>query len=129
MATTRSIYQMLEEAAERLSNAANDIRDLPVEPRTAHIRRIGNALSEIFEIQYHLQASEPELTPRYLKGPFEKPENAWGVAVRHARAAEEAGSIPMAIAILNWFASEVGATEYEQRARREIERLRGDGDA
>lgn len=93
VSSTRAIYQLLEEAAERLGKAANDIRDLPLEPRAAHIRRIGRALSEIFEIQYHLCALEPDLTPLVLKGPFEKPEGAWNVALGHSRRAEEAGSI------------------------------------
>jgi len=127
MATARGIAQLLDGAVDQLEKAAYEIRDLPLQPRSEHIQRIAAALSEIFEIQYHLFALQPELTPPSLKGPFEKPEGAWTVALGHARKAEEGGHLAMAIAIFEWFAKQAQSQEHEKRARAEIERLRAKG--
>jgi hypothetical protein len=129
MATAQSIWQLLQEAVERLERAAHEIRDLPLEPRTDHIHRVAEALTQIFEIQYHLFAVQPSLTPSEMKGPFPKPEPAWRIASAHARKAEEQGHAAVAAAILEWFASQVGSPEYEERAKREALRLRGRRDA
>jgi hypothetical protein len=117
MANAQSIWQLLQEAVDRLEKAAHEIRDLPLEPRGDHIHRVAEALTQIFEIQYHLFAMEPSLTPSEMKGPFEKPEPAWKIALSHARKAEEQGHTAMAVAILYWFAAQVGSPEHEQRAK------------
>src|SRR5688572_13779163 len=88
MATLESIYRLLDEANERLNQAVNQIRDLPLEPKGDHIYRVGKALSEVFDIQYHLFALRPDLTPQIFNGPFEHPEGALNIALRHARTAE-----------------------------------------
>jgi hypothetical protein len=129
MATAHSIWQLLQEAVERLEKAAHEIRDFPLEPRSDHIHRVAEALTQIFEIQYHLFAIQPTLTPSEMKGPFEKPEPAWNIALSHAKKAEEQGHTAMATAILEWFAAQVGSPEHEQRAKLEVQRLRGRRDA
>ena len=124
MPSLESIFRLLQEANDRLNEAAHEIRDLPLEPRKEHRSRIGKALVEIFDIQYHVFALRPELTPDFLEGPFEHPEGAWNVALRHAQAAEKCGNIDIAIAILEWIAQRAGSPDYERRAKSEIARLR-----
>jgi len=118
-----SLFRQLEAAVKGLNGAVLQIRDLPLEPRKAHIYRIGKALTEIFDIQYHVFALRPSLTPHIFKGPFEHPEGALNVAMRHAGAAEKAGNPDVAIAILKWVSSRIQGTAYEQKARAQIKRL------
>ncbi len=90
--------------------------------------RVGKALSEIYDIQYHIFALRPELTPQVLNGPFEHPRGALNVAMRHAQSAEHNGNIDVAIAILRWIVPRVSA-EHAQRAEVEIARLQQNRDA
>ena len=128
MASLESIHHLLEEANAKLNEAIQEIRDLPLEPRRAHMHRIGKALSEIFDIQYHIFALRPELTAQALNGPFEHSAGALEVALGHARAAEESGNPSVAIAILQWAAPRVNA-EHRSRAEAEVARLEGKRDA
>ena len=128
MASLDSIHRLLEEANARLNEAIQQIRDLPLEPRKEHMYRVGKALSEIYDIQYHVFALRPELTPQVLNGPFEHPEGALNVAMRHAQAAEENGNIDVAIAILKWVVPRVSG-EHAKRAEVAIARLQRNRDA
>jgi hypothetical protein len=128
MVSLDSIFRLLEEATARLNEAAIQIRDLPLEPRSDHLHRVGKALSQIFEIQYHVFALNPDLTPDLFAAPSEQPEGALAAAMRHARVAEEKGHPDVAAAILKWVATYVRGTEQEQRARVEIARLERKGD-
>ena len=128
MASLNSIHRLLEEVNAKLNEAMQEIRDLPLEPRREHMHRIGKALSEIYDIQYHIFALRPELTPQILNGPFEHPTGALNIAMRHAQAAEASGNVKVAVAILQWVAPRVGA-EHRKRAEDEIVRLQGKRDA
>ena len=128
MASLDSIHLLLEEANARLNEAAHEIRDLPLEPRKDHLYRIGKALSEIYDIQYHIFALRPEPTPQVLNGPFEHPEGALSIAMRHAQAAEGGGNVDMAIAILEWVSDRIDG-EQRQCAQAQIARLQGKRDA
>jgi hypothetical protein len=128
MASLDSIWRLLEEAAARLNEAALQVRDLPLEPKREHMHRIGQALSEIHEIQYHVFALQPDLTPQIFRGPFEHPEGALNVALAHAGVAEENGNIDVAIALLRWVVPRI-SDEYAQSAKAEIARLEGKRDA
>src|SRR5687768_13493011 len=128
MASLDSIHRLLEEANARLNEAIREIRDLPLEPRREHMQRIGKALSEIYDIQYHIFALKPQLTPQIFNGPFEHPAGALNVAMRHAQAAEQSGNVKVAVAILQWVAARVTA-EHRKRAEEEIVRLQGKRDA
>ena len=128
MASLDSIFRLLEEATAQLNEAAFQIQDLPLEPRSDHLRRVGNALSQIFEIKYHVFALQPDLTPELFAAPSDQPEGALAAAMRHARAAEEKGHPDVAAAILKWIATYVRGTEQEQRALVEIARLERKGD-
>ena len=106
-----------------LDRAASEIAELPLQPSHDHVTRIGEALSRIFEVQYHLNALDPSLTPPELKGPFENPDGALSVALEHARAAEATGHISMAIALLEWLSAHVGSSKHVALANTDIERL------
>jgi hypothetical protein len=128
MPTLDDINDLLEEANAKLNEAMHAIRDLPLEPKRDHMHRIGKALSEIYDIQYHVFALKPGLTPRALQGPFDHPEGALNVALRHAHAAEESGNPDLATAILRWVAPRITG-EHRKRAEAEISRLAGKRDA
>ncbi|MEW6585497.1 MAG: DUF3658 domain-containing protein [Nitrospirota bacterium] len=53
-------------AAENLDQAANEISDLPLDPPQKHIRAIGEALVNIFQIQHEIYRLRPDLRPDYL---------------------------------------------------------------
>ena len=67
MASLESINEKLQVAAESLDQAAKEIRDLPLDPPTKHIRAIGEALGTIFQIQHEIFRSRPDLQPNFLK--------------------------------------------------------------
>ena len=66
MATLDSINEHLLVAAEELDRAAEDIRDLPLEPVKKHLRNIGTALVAVFEIQHSIYSKRPDLAPEHL---------------------------------------------------------------
>lgn len=66
MASLKHLDRMLRQATELLNTAAAQIRDLEVNSQI-NIRRIGEALTLIFEIQNEIYAYRPGLTPKFLK--------------------------------------------------------------
>jgi hypothetical protein len=56
----------LSKAAQLLDAAAAEIRDVDLEP-SANIRKIGSALTTIFEIQHQIYRQQPSLQPAFLK--------------------------------------------------------------
>ena len=67
MASFKSLHEHLQIAAERLDQAANEIRDLPLEPAKKHIRLVGEALTNIFQVQSQIYQQIPELQTDFLK--------------------------------------------------------------
>lgn len=128
MPTLDDINGLLEEANAKLNEAMHAIRDLPLEPKRDHMHRVGKALAEIYDIQYHVFALKPELTPPALQGPFDHPAGALAVAIRHASAAEKSGNPAMALAIMRWVAPRLSG-EHMQQAQAEVLRLQGKRDA
>lgn len=66
MASLESINERLRVAAEQLDQAANELRDLPLEPSKQHILAIGEALANVFRIQNEIYRLRPDLQPAYL---------------------------------------------------------------
>ncbi len=68
MASLESINEKLQIAAKNLDQAAQEIRDVPLEPAEEHIRRLGEALTSIFRIQHEIYRLRPGLKPENLAG-------------------------------------------------------------
>ena len=66
MAALQELNTTLRHAAESLNRAAAQIRDLGMNP-DENVRKIGEALTLIFEIQNQVYARRPSLTPKFLK--------------------------------------------------------------
>jgi len=66
-ASIRSINRRLERAVHALSTVAADIRDAALNSKT-NVRKVGQALSCIFQIQHDVYRREPELLPKILYG-------------------------------------------------------------
>lgn len=66
MASFESINEQLRMAAERLDQAATEIRDLPLDLVKEHLRSIGEALASVFQIQHLIYRLRPDLQPAYL---------------------------------------------------------------
>jgi hypothetical protein len=61
-----SLNELLNEAASKLDRAANMVRDLNLSPEN-NIRKIGEALANVYEIQHQIYALRPDLKPDFLK--------------------------------------------------------------
>jgi len=66
MATLESLHETLDGAAKLLDQAAGEIRDIPLEPRRDNIRRVGEILGQIFDLQREIYRLRPELIPTSL---------------------------------------------------------------
>ena len=65
-ASLESLEALLRVAAQNLDLSASMIRDLGLSP-DKNIRKVGEALASIFEIQHEIYEIRPELKPDYLK--------------------------------------------------------------
>jgi hypothetical protein len=74
MPSFESINEKLQIAAEKLDQAANEIRDLPLEPIKEHIVGIGEALANIFQIQHEIYRLRPDLQPEHLAEEAPEPD-------------------------------------------------------
>lgn len=61
-----SLNALLSEAAKLLDQSAGQIRDTGLNPEE-DIRKIAEALAEIFEVRMQIFQLRPDLTPDYLK--------------------------------------------------------------
>jgi hypothetical protein len=61
-----SLNALLSEAAKLLDQSAGQIRDTGLNPEE-NIRKIAEALAEIFEVRMQMFQLRPDLTPDYLK--------------------------------------------------------------
>lgn len=69
MATIEDINKLLDACAAELDRCARLIRDVELDPVKENIRRIGHALSDIFEIQNEIFKLKPELMPKEWNEP------------------------------------------------------------
>ncbi len=123
MATLQTVSALLDEAAKLLDRAAAEIRDVPLRPTGDNIHRIGAALAEIHELQYQICALAPELTPRFLREPVDKPIVALAYALQRAREFENAGEIETAVAFFRLFLIQGGTPSEREVANHEIAKL------
>lgn len=66
MASLEQLNNLLSQAADLLDEAGNQVRDLQVNSEE-NLRKIGEALVNIFEIRMQIFKQRPDLTPDYLK--------------------------------------------------------------
>ena len=126
MPSPQTINALLEQAAQLLDRAASEIRDAPLKPTSKNIRHIGEALSEIFEIQLQIHALHPELAPSYMNEPSKDPAKAFEGTMERVKLFEAAGENQTAIAFLRQFISRQGsALEQVRMAERKIAQIEG----
>ena len=65
-AALKRLNERLTESAKLLDKAAMEVRDLKLNSKY-NIRKIGEALANIFEIQMQIYKQQPNLRPDYLK--------------------------------------------------------------
>jgi hypothetical protein len=107
MATLETLHEHLTGAANLLDDAAHEIRNIPFEPTNANIRRIGEILVQIFDLQREIYRLRPELIPTHLwdvRGANADPSPAIIVqgALRRIDIARKSGDVPMAIQLLEF---------------------------
>ena len=129
MPTLDSINDLLSDAAKKLDQAAQEIRDAPLEPAKEHIRRIGEALANVFEIQHQIYESRPDLKPAHLKKASKNAgdNRALGEAMLKADDLADAGKLAEAIRVLETFISAHPTSKLRGIAEGEIERYKGAG--
>jgi TolA-binding protein len=129
MPTLDSINSLLGEAAEKLDQAAREVRDAPLEPTKEHIHRIGEALANIFHVQHQIYESRPDLKPPHLDQELKEPEanRALGEAMVKADALVDSGKVTEAIQVMESFISAYPNSELCSIAEGEIERYKGVG--
>ena len=125
MASAETIHSLLANAARLLDEAATEIRDAHLLDKSTNIRRIGNALAEIFEIQHELYRHRPDLQPEFLRQPAERVDanRALTLAMSEAVEREQRGDIPGAIAAHREFLERESSEHHRDIAAAEIERL------
>jgi hypothetical protein len=67
MASLAKLNSTLRQATKLLDRAAAQIRDLGMNPKE-NVRKVGEALTLLFEIQNEIYTRQPSLTPKFLKG-------------------------------------------------------------
>src|SRR5438874_5328292 len=67
MPTLDELDTQLVAATHLLDLAAATIRDCPLQPTSEHIRRIGEALAQVFDIQRAAYEKRPDLKPAVLR--------------------------------------------------------------
>jgi heme-degrading monooxygenase HmoA len=124
-----SLHARLDSAAMLLDVAAGEIRDIPLEPAKPSIRRVGEALGQIFDIQREIYRFKPELIPTSLwEGAANADPSSEQIvrgAFRRVETAEAAGDVPMAIKLLEFLLRVQPDGDHVERARDELARLKG----
>ncbi len=63
MASLDSINEKLNFAVQSLDQAATEIHELPLQPTGKHLRLVGEALANVFQIQQEIRRLRPDLEP------------------------------------------------------------------
>jgi hypothetical protein len=127
--TEPSIEQVEAElrlAAQILDRCAGMIRDVPIEPRGEHIKRIGTALANVFDIQHAIYGLRPDLMPASLKETPARPADDAELSVAYlaAKKAEDDGNVSSAIRAFEDFLLVDRYALHRRIAEAEIERLK-----
>jgi hypothetical protein len=61
MSNPKYLDALIGQALECIDEAAREIRELPLEPTNVHVRKIGNAVLELWELRDALYKVHPEI--------------------------------------------------------------------
>ena len=116
----------LRRASEILDSCATMIRDIPLDPTHHHIKKIGDALTIVFEIQLRIYALRPELMPAVLKLHKEDAGSPVYEFIRPVRTDESVDQLDTAIATIQEVLTENKdlSNHHREIAEAEIHRLR-----
>lgn len=125
MATPESIDRLLTVVAKLLDSSAAEVRDAPLEPVRENISRIGDALTQVFEVHDALYAAYPALKPAFLTEESSDSDSNRLLTEFLGRALgfERAGDIPAAIAELEQYTAVESSAAHIEIARGQIQRL------
>jgi hypothetical protein len=121
------LAERLEVAAQLLNAAAEDIRDLPLDPVGQRLREVGEALANIHEIQHAIFTLRPELQPEFLreKSPDADANRRLTAVLSKAYRLMEVKCIDEAGAVLMEYVSMEASEMHKRIALHEAERVRG----
>lgn len=126
MDSLSSLNQRLRLICGLLDGAASMVRDIPLSPTNDHIRRVGEALASLFEIQRAIYRLRPELEVPYEEPPEEiaAANRRLGEALIAAYDLADAQKVAEAIAFLGDYIRSEPLREYSELAERELERMK-----
>jgi hypothetical protein len=126
MPTLDELDDQLTAAASILDMAAVTIRDCPLEPTQDHIRRIGEALASIFDIQRAIYEKRPDLKPGILRNEFQFAEanGRLTVALSNAYKLGETGQFSEAERVLTEYISAESSDRHRSIAQMVLGRHR-----
>jgi hypothetical protein len=125
-----TLHHQLRVAAGLLDSAASLVRDVPLEPTSEHIQRIGEALVSLAEIRQAVGKVRPDLGPSYAPASAEESaaHRRLGPVLLAAYDLAANSQLAEAIAVLDNYVKSEPSEFHREIAAGEIERLRG-GDA
>jgi hypothetical protein len=127
MPTLDELNDELVAAAHLLDLAAATIRDCPLQPSSEHIRRIANALAEVFDIQRAVYEKRPDLTPAVLRdaSAFSEASGRLAAAVSKAHKLGEVGQFAEAESVLTEYIAAESSDKHKAAAQIILDRHRG----
>jgi hypothetical protein len=122
----RSIDLSLAAVCGILDEVAGEIRDAKLNPTDEHLRRIGRAMAEIFEVQRAIYVERPELEPEWHREPPQGgPDNrALTIAMVESIECEKRKDYAGAIALFEDFLKSAASQLHIDIAKNELARLR-----
>jgi hypothetical protein len=126
MPTLNELDNQLTTAANILDMAAATIRDCSLQPTQDHIRRIGEALAHIFDIQRAIYALRPDLTPGILRdaSQFAEANGRLTVALSNSYKLGEAGQFAEAERVLTEYIASESSDRHRAIAQMLLDRHR-----
>ena len=108
-----------------LDDAAGRVRDAPLEPTRDHIRHVGAALAEVFEIRRAIYQLEPSLMPPEATEPASrKSENlAFARTMEQACRCESEGNLPESVRLFELFSKVTSSSRLREVSNAEIVRI------
>jgi len=128
MPTLDELDNQLTVAAWLLDASAGTIRDCPLDPSKEHIRRVGDALANIFDIQRAIYELRPDLKPGFLRedpSQFAAANARLTLSLSNAHKLGEIGQFEEATRILNEYIATESSDRHRSIARILLERHKG----